>query len=130
MGDEIRVSKAALASLPGDYEETRLGDPRGAKRQYRSSSGVHIREYEDEYAIHVDLVDPRRDPLGHLLRDSPESLLAVGAGLLAANGAAAAATRCLPGRSRNRVPAGLLGFVLAFLAVNTLARSFKRLFVG
>jgi hypothetical protein len=130
MGDEIRVSKAVLGSLPDDYEETRLGDPRGSKKQYRGSSGVHVREYEDTYAIHVDLVDPRKDPLGHLLRDSPGSLLSVGVGLLAAKGAASASLRRHPHRRRDGVPAGIIGFFLAFLAVTALARSFKRRLFG
>ncbi len=81
---EIAVSKEVLPSLSEDYEETVLGDRRGAIRQFRNSSGLHVREYEDNFVIHVDKVDPRRNPLGHLVMDSPETILAIGAGLFLA----------------------------------------------
>ena len=48
-----------------DYTETNLGSKKGAKKQYR---------YENYYSVHMDRVDPRIDPLGHLLKDAPEYL--------------------------------------------------------
>ena len=59
-----------------------LGDPRGAARQYRYGN-LHIREYAGHYAVHADRADPRRDPLGHLVRDAPEVLAGAAAGLAA-----------------------------------------------
>jgi hypothetical protein len=61
-------------------KETRLGERRGAKKQYRYGN-LHIREYDDKYVVHVDKVDPRKDPLGHLLKDSPETLLGIVSGI-------------------------------------------------
>ena len=61
-------------------QETRLGERRGAKKQYRYGN-LHIREYDDKYVVHVDKVDPRKDPLGHLLKDSPETLLGIASGI-------------------------------------------------
>jgi hypothetical protein len=57
-----------------DYEETYLGNKEGANRQFRLGT-LHIREYDDYYAVHRDKIDPRTDPLGHLLLDAPEYLI-------------------------------------------------------
>ena len=62
-------------------EETKLGDKKGAIRQYRKGN-LHIREYESRFTVHSDRVDPRKDPLGHLLFDAQEVLIGlVGAAL-------------------------------------------------
>ena len=63
-----------------DYEETCLGDKKGAKKQFRYGK-LHIREYKDYLIVHMDKVDPRKDPLGHLLIDAPEYLVSAFAGL-------------------------------------------------
>ena len=55
-------------------EETKLGDKKGAIRQYRKGN-LHIREYESRFTVHSDRVDPRKDPLGHLLFDAQEVLV-------------------------------------------------------
>jgi len=64
------------------FSETVLGDPDDALRQYRNSTGLHAREYEAYFEIHKDRVDPRVNPVGHLIRDSPETILALGAASL------------------------------------------------
>ena len=55
-------------------EETKLGDKKGALKQYRKGT-IHIREYADKLTVHADKVDPRTDPLGHLLHDAQEVLI-------------------------------------------------------
>jgi hypothetical protein len=76
--EDIVISKEVLPELPNDYEETTLGDRRGAKKQYRSSSSsLHVREYDGKFTIHIDRVDPRINPVGHLIKDSPETIAAV-----------------------------------------------------
>ena len=55
-------------------EETKLGDKKGAIRQYRKGN-LHIREYETKFKVHSDKVDPRKDPLGHLVFDAQEVLV-------------------------------------------------------
>ena len=45
-----------------DYEETFLGTQKGAKKQFRYGK-LHIREYNDYYIVHMDKVDPRKDPV-------------------------------------------------------------------
>ncbi len=66
-----------------NYQETFLGNKKGANKQFRYGK-LHIREYDDHYVVHMDKVDPRKDPVGHLLIDAPEYLVATVAGLKAA----------------------------------------------
>ena len=54
-----------------DYDGNFLGTKKGAKKQFRYGK-LHIREYKDYYIVHMDKVDPRKDPMGHLLIDAPE----------------------------------------------------------
>lgn len=57
-----------------DYTETKLGSKNGAEKQYRYGT-LHIREYENYYSVHMDKVDPRINPIGHLLKDAPEYII-------------------------------------------------------
>lgn len=57
-----------------DYPQTLLGTMKGAKRQFRYGN-LHIREYDDHYTAHLDTIDPRKDPIGHLVVDAPEYLV-------------------------------------------------------
>jgi hypothetical protein len=59
-----------------DYEETPLGDRKGASRQFRLGN-LHIREYNEYYTAHMDKIDPNKDALGHLLVDAPQYLVAI-----------------------------------------------------
>ena len=51
-----------------------LGQKNGAQRQYRYGN-LHIREYDDKFLVHNDRIDPRIDPVGHLVHDAPEVLI-------------------------------------------------------
>ena len=77
---EIRVPKAVREIMPDWAHETILGYPKGSIKQYRYGT-LHIREYDSEYVVHVDKVDPRKDALGHLLHDAPEVLAGIAGGL-------------------------------------------------
>jgi hypothetical protein len=68
----IIVPKSVRPTI--EYEETLLGNKKGAKRQFRYKN-LHIREYSDYYTVHMDKVDPRKDPFRHLLIDAPEFLV-------------------------------------------------------
>lgn len=57
-----------------DHGITLLGEKKGCKKQYRYGN-LHIREYESHYSVHLDKVDPRVDPLGHLMADAPNYLV-------------------------------------------------------
>lgn len=72
--DEIEVPKEIREFLPIDAKETVLGNKKGAKKQYRYGK-LHIREYDEKYLVHIDKVDPREDPIGHLIYDAPEYLV-------------------------------------------------------
>lgn len=54
-------------------DRTFVGSKRGATAQYRYGR-LHVREYESHYTVHMDSVDPLKDPLGHLVIDAPEYL--------------------------------------------------------
>ncbi len=68
---EFKMSKTAMEKLPRCFQETPLGDQKGSLRQYRGIDGSHALEYKNEWVIHRDKVDPRLDPLGHLVNDAP-----------------------------------------------------------
>jgi hypothetical protein len=123
---EIRISKEILDDLPPQFKETRLGDLRGAKKQFRSSNGtVHVREYYDEFAIRVDREDPRKHPFRHLIFDSPETVGAFCTTLLARsyNASNKRAERGTKAR-------GLFEFVATFIFLNSVFRELKHLLNG
>ena len=72
--DEIEVPKEIRQFMLEDAEETHLGKKNNAIRQFRYGN-LHIREYKDKFLLHTDKVDPRKDPLGHLIKDAPEFLV-------------------------------------------------------
>jgi hypothetical protein len=74
--DEIEVPKDVRPVMLEGAEETNLGQKNGGIRQFRYGN-LHIREYEDKYLVHMDKVDPRNDPLGHLIHDAPEILVGI-----------------------------------------------------
>jgi hypothetical protein len=94
------------------YEKTFLGNKKGADKQFRYGK-LHIREYDDHYVVHMDKVDPRKDPLGHLLIDAPEYLVATVAGLRAAKQAGDTAYTQNPQRASVLSAACIAGTVAA-----------------
>ncbi len=73
-GDEIEVPKELREFMLEGAEETFLGQKNGAQKQYRYGN-LHIREYDGKFLVHTDKVDPRKDPIGHLVHDAPEVLI-------------------------------------------------------
>lgn len=73
-GDEIEIPKELREFMLDGAEETVLGQKNGAIRQYRYGN-LHIREYDDKFLVHTDKIDPRKNPLGHLICDAPEVLI-------------------------------------------------------
>ncbi len=69
----IIVPKAVRPII--DLDETVLGSKKNAKKQYRYGN-LHIREYDSHYTVHADRIDPRKNPIGHLLVDAPEYVVA------------------------------------------------------
>lgn len=72
--NEIEVPKELREFMLEKAEETILGQKNGAYKQYRYGN-LHIREYDNKFLLHSDKVDPRKDPIGHLVYDAPEILI-------------------------------------------------------
>ncbi len=66
-----------------ELKETPFGGKKGARKQFRYGN-LHIRDYDTHYTVHVDRIDPRSNPLGHLLVDAPEYLAGAAAAALVA----------------------------------------------
>ena len=64
-----------------DLSETAFGSKKGAKKQYRYGN-LHIREYDNDYTVHIDSINPLQNPLGHLLVDAPEYLASAAAAII------------------------------------------------
>jgi len=82
-GDEIEVPKELREFMLEEAEETILGQKNGAQKQYRYGN-LHIREYDDKFLVHTDKIDPRVNPLGHLVHDAPEVLIGLACGIFTA----------------------------------------------
>ena len=78
--NEIEVPKELREFMLEEAEETILGQKNGAKKQYRYGN-LHIREYDDKFLVHTDKIDPRVNPLGHLVHDAPEVLIGLACGI-------------------------------------------------
>jgi hypothetical protein len=112
---EIEVPKSVRPIMLAAAQETRLGERRGAKKQYRYGH-LHIREYDDKYVVHVDKVDPRKDPLGHLLKDSPETLLGIASGIYFGNKVGSEVYSKRNGRSAALLESLLMGSLASLTA--------------
>ena len=70
---EIEVPKELREFMIDGAEETFLGQKNGAIKQYRYGN-LHIREYGDKFLVHTDKIDPRENPIGHLVQDAPGNI--------------------------------------------------------
>ena len=109
-GDEIEVPKELREFMPDKAELTKLGQKNGANKQYRFGN-LHIREYDDRFLVHTDKVDPRRDPLGHLIHDAPEVL--VGLACAAFGGPKVASSLFKNSKKNNSIISGLVASIVA-----------------
>jgi len=80
--DEIEVPKELREFMLEKAQETFLGQKNGANKQYRYGN-LHIREYDDKFLVHTDKIDPRKNPVGHLIEDAPEVLIGLGCAVIA-----------------------------------------------
>lgn len=81
INDEIEVPKEIREFMLEGAKETILGQKNGAKKQFRYGN-LHIREYENKFLVHTDKIDPRKDPIGHLIYDSPEVMIGLACAIL------------------------------------------------
>ncbi len=97
-----------------ELKETALGAKMGARRQYRYGN-LHIREYDSHYTVHMDRVDPLKNPLGHLIVDAPEYLAGAAAAAIVARrvGMAVYEKRKLEGKTKKdaAIDAAVAGYL-------------------
>lgn len=125
--DEIEIPKEVRHFMLEGAEETILGQKNGAKKQYRYGN-LHIREYDHKYLVHMDTVDPRKDPLGHLIKDAPEILVGITSGIVAAKKVSSSVYKLqknMPFAKSTSIFAGLVVSVLAGYAGYTLTKKLK-----
>ncbi|MCS6767370.1 MAG: hypothetical protein RMJ59_00390 [Candidatus Nitrosocaldus sp.] len=131
MAREMEVPKDARPIMLDGAEETILGDPMGARRQYRYGN-LHIREYDDRYVVHMDRVDPRRDPLMHIVLDAPELIVATALGIYsgARVGSMVKKARGGKGSTMGAIIAGMLASIVSGYTVYLLGRFIKGRLMG
>lgn len=122
--DEIEVPKELREFMPDKAELTQLGQKNGANKQYRFGN-LHIREYDDKFLVHTDKVDPRKDPLGHLIHDAPEVL--VGLACAAFGGSKVASSVFKNSNKKNSVLSGLVALVVAGYLGYSVSKKLKDL---
>ncbi|TLX68028.1 MAG: hypothetical protein E6L00_03220 [Thaumarchaeota archaeon] len=122
--DEIEVPKEIRPFMLEEAEETKLGQKNGADKQYRYGN-LHIREYEDKYMVHMDKIDPRKDPLGHLVRDAPEVLIGLASAFFGGKKVASQLYK-MQKNSKLAKDTSLLGGLLASLALGYLGYSLTK----
>jgi len=118
--DEIEVPKELREFMLEEAEETFLGKKNGAYKQYRYGN-LHIREYNDKFLVHTDRIDPRKDPIGHLVHDAPEFL--VGLACAALGGAKAISAL----KQKKSPVAGIVGSLVLGYAGYLITKKLKDL---
>lgn len=127
--DEIEVPKDVRPFMLENAEETNLGQKNGALRQFRYGN-LHIREYEDKYLVHMDKVDPRNDPMGHLIHDAPEFLVGLAGAYWGGKKIATEVSKMRKNKPFAAIEAGLAGLVGSIItgyAGYSLAKKLKDL---
>ena len=119
--DEIEIPKELRPFMLDNAKLTSLGQKNGATKQYRYGN-LHIREYDDKFLVHMDKIDPTKNPLGHLIVDAPEVLIGL---VLASVGGAKVGSYLFKNRKKSRRTSILAGF-LASLAFGYLGHSITK----
>jgi hypothetical protein len=127
--DEIEIPKEIRQFMLDGAEETVLGQKNGAKKQYRYGN-LHIREYDDKYLVHVDKIDPRKDPFSHLVQDAPEILVGVTSAVIAGNKVSSGLYKLqknMPFAKSTSIIASLVVSAIAGYAVYAIVKKLKEL---
>ena len=122
--DEIKVPKELREFMLEKAELTSLGQKNGANKQFRYGN-LHIREYDDKFLVHTDKVDPRKDPLGHLIHDAPEVL--VGLACAAFGGSKVASSLFKNSNKNNSILSGLVASIVAGFLGYSVSKKLKDL---
>ena len=113
--DEIEVPKELREFMLEGAEETLLGQKNGANKQYRYGN-LHIREYDEKFLVHTDKIDPRKDPIGHLVHDAPEVLIGLACAIFGSSQIAKVLNKnskglSFPSSLISSITSGYLGYV-------------------
>jgi hypothetical protein len=83
-GDTVVIDKGNEIPHPGEtsFFGRSIGELKGQVADWRASidgdvRGFHVVEFDDRYECHLDHRDPSKDPVGHLVEDSPSTLAAI-----------------------------------------------------
>ncbi len=83
---DVRIEKYDLDRNFLQPYKSILADLDGQKGNYRitldDGKDIHIKEYDDCYLIHWDHANPSKDPIKHLLNDSPHWIPGIVAGIV------------------------------------------------
>ncbi len=94
----------------------------GAYKQYRYGH-LHIREYDDKFLVHTDKIDPRKDPIGHLVHDAPEVLIGLACAIF---GGSQIAKKFLNKKSnKSTVTSGLISSIISGYLGYTITKKIK-----
>ena len=73
---EIKIPKNLITEHLVGWTQALLYLPKqGSLASYRKGR-LHAHDMGDCYHVHVDKVDPSKDPLGHLIEDAPQVIVA------------------------------------------------------
>lgn len=108
--DEITIPKEVREFMPDGAEETVLGLKNGARRQYRYGN-LHIREYDDKFLVHTDRIDPRKNPVGHLVIDAPEVLAGLACAIFSGSRSLDVTTGSKPSVASRLAASAVYGYV-------------------
>lgn len=124
VSDEIEIPKELREFMPDKAELTQLGQKNGANKQYRFGN-LHIREYDDKFLVHTDKVDPRKNPIGHLIHDAPEAL--VGLACATFGGSKVASDLFKNNNKKNSILSGLVASIVAGYLGYSVSKKLKDL---
>lgn len=73
-GEEIFIDKSEVEEPLVGWTKAIIAIPHdGSQASYRKGR-LHMHDMGDHYAVHVDRIDPKKDPVGHLKDDAPETI--------------------------------------------------------
>ena len=119
--NEIEVPKQLRQFMLEGARETRLGDKKGAKKQYRYGN-LHIREYDDKYTVHTDKYDPRSDPIRHLVWDAPEVLIGLAGAIIGGSKVGS----YLYNKNKNAKQSSILSGLIASIVIGYISYSVSK----
>lgn len=82
--------------VPPHFFESRLASDKGAKTSYRENrpqNSLHLREYDDQYTVHVDRFNPHHHPIRHAVYDAAKECVTAAAAVAGFSIAAVAAAK-------------------------------------